>query len=58
MKFLIDIFTYIFRTFQVDFINEKSERCRVIFKNMEEEYQQRKRKVGRKRIDSILPNVI
>jgi hypothetical protein len=57
MKFLMDIFAYTFRIFQVDFTNEKSERCRVIFTNMEEQYQQRKRKVGRKRIDSILPNV-
>jgi hypothetical protein len=38
-------------------MNEKSERCRIIFSSMEEQYQQRKRKVYRKRIDSSLPNV-
>ncbi|CAF1000281.1 unnamed protein product [Rotaria sordida] len=40
----------------IEFLNEKSERCRIIFLSMEEEYQKRKRKVCRKRIDSSLPS--
>ncbi|CAM4906998.1 unnamed protein product [Rotaria socialis] len=40
----------------VEFLNEKSEQCRLIFSCMEEEYQKRKRKVRRRRVDSSLPN--
>ncbi|CAF3560166.1 unnamed protein product [Rotaria sp. Silwood1] len=39
----------------IEFENEKSEKCRIIFSSMEEECQKRKRKVCRKRIDSTLP---
>lgn len=38
-------------------MNEGSKRFRIIFSNMEEQYQQQKRAVRRKRIDSSLPNV-
>ncbi|CAF3324526.1 unnamed protein product [Rotaria sp. Silwood2] len=41
----------------IEFLNEKSERCRVVFSSMEEHYGTRKRKVCRQRIDSSLPNV-
>ncbi len=57
MKFYTFIDSYIFEIFQVDIMNEKSERCRLIFSSMEEQYQQRKRTISRKRIDSSLPNV-
>ncbi|CAF1379978.1 unnamed protein product, partial [Rotaria sp. Silwood1] len=40
----------------IEFLNEKSERCRVVFSSMEEHYGTRKRKVCRQRIDSSLPN--
>jgi hypothetical protein len=57
MKFYTFIDSYIFEIFQVEIMNEKSERCRLIFSSMEEQYQQRKRRISRKRIDSSLPNV-
>ncbi|CAF4667460.1 unnamed protein product, partial [Rotaria sp. Silwood2] len=41
----------------IEFLNEKSEQCRVVFSSMEEHYGTRKRKVCRQRIDSSLPNV-
>lgn len=50
-------FLYLFNIIKVDFTNEHSERCRIIFSTMQEEYQTRKRRVCRKRIDSSLPNV-
>lgn len=42
---------------KVEFVNEKSERCRLTFSSMQEECQKRKRKVRRVKIDSALPNV-
>ncbi|CAF3166024.1 unnamed protein product, partial [Rotaria sp. Silwood2] len=40
----------------IEFDNEKSERCQIIFSSMQEEYQTRKRTVKRRRIDLALPN--
>ncbi len=57
LEFYTFIDSYIFEIFQVEIMNEKSERCRLIFSSMEEQYQQRKRRISRKRIDSSLPNV-
>ena len=52
------LYSYIiFHVLKVEFLNEKSERCRIIFSSMHEEYQMRKRNVFRKHIDSSLPSV-
>ncbi|CAF2758721.1 unnamed protein product, partial [Rotaria sp. Silwood2] len=50
------IYLYRFSMLKIEFVNEKSERCRIIFSSMQEEYQKRKRKVCRKCIGSSLPN--
>ncbi len=56
-RFSSCILLNLFHLIKVEFTNEKSERCRVNFSTMEEQYQKRKRKIDRKRIDSSLPNV-
>ncbi len=56
-RFSSYILSNLFHVIKIEFTNEKSERCRVNFSTMEEQYQKRKRKIDRKRIDSSLPNV-
>jgi hypothetical protein len=41
----------------MDFVNDKQERCRVIFNLMEEQHGTDTRRIRRKVVDSSLPEV-
>ncbi|CAF3089011.1 unnamed protein product [Rotaria sp. Silwood2] len=41
---------------KVDFVNDKQEKCRVVFSNMQEHYETNIRRIRRKVVDSLLPD--
>jgi hypothetical protein len=43
--------------FKLDFVNDKQERCRIIFALMEEQHGSDVRGIRRKIVDSSLPDV-
>jgi hypothetical protein len=47
----------VFFIFQIDFVDDKQERCRIVFNLLEEQHGTDTRKIRRKVVDSLLPDV-
>ena len=43
--------------FKLDFVNDKQEKCRIVFASMEEQHGSDVRSIRRKVVDSLLPDV-
>ncbi len=42
---------------KIDFVNDKQEQCRIVFKSMEEQHGTDTRRIRRKQVDASLPDV-
>jgi len=50
-------FSFFCFLFKMDFVNDKQERCRVVFNLMEEQHGTDVRRIRRKVVDSSFPDV-